>query len=159
MSLLSQFMMAGSAKMRFAEFTSSGTFTPTSGLIAQGGNCRVLLVGGGASGTTNSQWGGGRVLLQNLTITTPQTITIAAATSGDTFGNSSSIGGLLTATGGSTAFVSFQGKSGSQGFYGFGGVTNCGGTTSVNYNAIPNSGGACTHNASGSGYCLIVWYE
>ncbi|MDO4709048.1 MAG: hypothetical protein Q4B94_04395 [Pseudomonadota bacterium] len=32
-------------------FTTSGTFTPPPGMIAQGGHCEVLLVGGGSGGT------------------------------------------------------------------------------------------------------------
>ena len=48
---------AGGAKLRYTEFKVSGTFTPSAKLIANGGQCEVLIVaGGGGGGTGNSSW-------------------------------------------------------------------------------------------------------
>jgi hypothetical protein len=50
MSTLSQFFgtsATGGGKFRYQEFTSSGTFIPSAGLIANGGQCWVMIIGGG----------------------------------------------------------------------------------------------------------------
>jgi len=55
MSSTSQFF--GGKSLKFQEFLSSGTFTPSAALLAAGGNVTVLLVGGG-SGTGGALNGG-----------------------------------------------------------------------------------------------------
>jgi hypothetical protein len=50
MSNLSQFMVSGGGKLRFQEFTSSGTFTPSAALLAKGGYVWVEMAGGGGGG-------------------------------------------------------------------------------------------------------------
>ena len=50
MSNLSQFLASGGGKLRYQEFTSSGTFTPSAALLANGGQCYYELIGGGGSG-------------------------------------------------------------------------------------------------------------
>ena len=51
MSTLSQFLAGGGGKLKYQEFiSSSGTFTPSSKLLANGGQVWVLGVGGGGSG-------------------------------------------------------------------------------------------------------------
>ncbi|PJK01446.1 hypothetical protein CO615_03985 [Lysobacteraceae bacterium NML75-0749] len=111
-------------------FTTSGTFTPPPGMIAQGGHCEVFLVGGGQSaggfyhGTDDIdaavRWHGrggvgGVVVRRHLSgVLTPQRVTIGAggianvfqASSGgnrimnQTNGGDSTFGNLLTANGG-----------------------------------------------------------
>ena len=52
-------------KPKFQEFTSSGTFTPSSGLLAQGGVVTVHLIGGGGNGggaSSSSGAGGGGLI-------------------------------------------------------------------------------------------------
>lgn len=50
MSNLSQFLASGGGKLFSQEFTSSGTFVPSAGLIANGGKVFVTLIGGGGGG-------------------------------------------------------------------------------------------------------------
>jgi hypothetical protein len=67
MSVLSQF--TGSVKLRYQEFLSTGTFTPSAKLLANGGQVEVFMVGGGAGGGssnagsfTGGGGGGGQVI-------------------------------------------------------------------------------------------------
>lgn len=97
-------------------FTSSGTYTPTTGMIS----CKIICLGGGGGGggaaTTGagqlSQGGGGGSgeyavgYFSAATVGASQTITIAAAASGGSGttggnGGTSSVGSLITAFGGS----------------------------------------------------------
>ena len=50
MSVLSQFLNSGGGKLRYQEFLTSGTFTPPADLVAAGGQCWAMLVGGGGGG-------------------------------------------------------------------------------------------------------------
>ena len=50
MSNLSDFISRGGGKLRYQEFTSSGTFTPSAALLANGGQCYYELIGGGSAG-------------------------------------------------------------------------------------------------------------
>ena len=121
---ISQFLSSGGGKLRYQEFTSSGTFTPSSRLIANGGQCFVTALAGGGSGgaaristTTNlSQACGGdagQLVEGMVTVSGATTVTIGAggasvATTGtvdfNTNGNDgadTTFGALLTAKGGS----------------------------------------------------------
>lgn len=57
MSNLSQFLSSGGGKLRYQEFTSSGTFTPSAALLANGGECYYELIGGGSSGAVSFNTG------------------------------------------------------------------------------------------------------
>lgn len=114
MSNLSDFISAGGGKLRYQEFTSSGTFTPSATLIANGGQAFFELIGGGSSGAISGQSacggdaGGYKEGLITFPNTTPVTVTIGAggaAVTGTTniagnAGSASSIGALATASGG-----------------------------------------------------------
>lgn len=112
MSNLSDFLASGGGKLRYQEFTSSGTFTPSAALLANGGQCYYELIGGGGSGAIGSQssCGGdaGGYKTGVITLTGAETVTIGAggaavsstaATAGNA-GSASSIGSLVTAAGG-----------------------------------------------------------
>ena len=77
----------GSKTLHWQEFTASGTFTPSSALIAAGGACWVRVVGGGGGGGggnagVNYSGGGGggsgEDITRPATITSAQTVTIGA---------------------------------------------------------------------------------
>jgi len=112
MSNLSDFLSSGGGKLRYQEFTSSGTFTPSAALLANGGQCYYELIGGGGSGAISnlSSCGGdaGGYKTGVITLTGAGTVTIGAggaavsgtvSTAGNA-GSASSIGSLVTASGG-----------------------------------------------------------
>lgn len=124
--------------IRYQEFTSSGLFTPSAALLANGGQVWIrALVGGGAGGasgisgydpggnpygTGGQSGGGGEVLLDRLvTVTGPVTVAIGSgglAGTGingysnvpGTDGGSTSFGSLLTALGGKANGLSGNGN-------------------------------------------------
>lgn len=121
MSNLSQFLSSGGGKLRYQVFTSSGTFTPSAALLANGGQCYVEAIGGGGSGgvqTTSSAapasaCGGdaGAYICGLVTVSGAVTVTIGAggtAVSRSGFtdnangnaGGNTTFGALLTAPGG-----------------------------------------------------------
>lgn len=116
MSVISQFMAAGGGgKLRFQDFTSSGTFTPSAALLAKGGQVYYELIGGGSSGAVGysgvAAIGGDAGVYKTgvITLTGAESVTIGAggaavsATATQTAGNAgsqSSIGSLATAAGG-----------------------------------------------------------
>ena len=115
MSNLSEFMSAGVGKLRYQEFTSSGTFTPSAALLAKGGRVYYELIGGGRSGAIGYSYaaaiGGDAGVYKTgvITLTGEESVTIGAgganvsATATNTAGNAgsqSSIGALATAAGG-----------------------------------------------------------
>ena len=115
MSNLSQFLSSGGGgKLRYQDFTSSGTFTPSAALLANGGQCYYELIGGGSSGSIGTSLPGiggnaGEYKTGVITVTGPVTVTIGAggaavaSVSGTIAGNAgsaSSIGALATAAGG-----------------------------------------------------------
>lgn len=85
-------------------FTSNGTYTPAAGMVS----CLVICVGGGGAGgdatATDAVGGGGGgggtaiKLFDAATVGASQSVTVAAASTGA--GNSSSFGGLMSASGG-----------------------------------------------------------
>ena len=112
MSNLSDFISRGGGKLRYQEFTSSGTFTPSAALLANGGQVYYELIGGGGSGAISnfSSCGGdaGGYKTGVITLTGAETVTIGAggaavsgtvSTAGNA-GSASSIGSLVTASGG-----------------------------------------------------------
>lgn len=112
MSNLSEFLGSGGGKLRYQEFTSSGTFTPSAKLLANGGQVYYELIGGGGSGAVSNQssCGGdaGAYVRGVITVTGAVTVTIGAGgaavsstvnTAGNP-GSASSIGSLVTASGG-----------------------------------------------------------
>ena len=112
MSNLSDFLASG-GKLRYQEFTSSGTFTPSAALLANGGQCYYELIGGGSSGACGTllvACGGdsGEYKSGVITVTAPVTVTIGAGGAAVTnttvaagnAGSPSSIGALVTADGG-----------------------------------------------------------
>lgn len=108
---LQRFIIAGGGKLRYQDFTSSGTFTPSAELLAKGGQCFVILIaGGGAGGSNNASSSGqpgdaGEVRREVVTVSGAITVTIGAGGAG-TFavagnpGSNSAFGSLLTAAGG-----------------------------------------------------------
>lgn len=94
--------------------TSSGTFTPASGVTKH----LVILTGGGGGADTDGagKGGAGGYVFGLMTISTAQTVTIGSAgTSATTAtaGGNSSIGSIATANGGAGASGSFAGAGGS----------------------------------------------
>ena len=120
---ISQVLSSGGGKLRYQEFTSTGPFTPSSRLIANGGQCFVTALAGAGSGgaariasaTNLSQACGGdagQLVEGMVTVSGATTVTIGAggasvATTGtaifNTNGNDgadTTFGSLLTAKGG-----------------------------------------------------------
>lgn len=119
---LSALVTASGSKLRYQEFASSGTFTPSAALIAAGGQVFFEGAGGGGggaapynpgSGTVSEKTGtggGGSYDYGVLTITSAQTITIGAGGAGGIYlintdrnganGGNTTIGALRTITGG-----------------------------------------------------------
>jgi hypothetical protein len=188
MSNLTDFFPSGGGgglTPKFQEFNASGTFTPSQALIDAGGYIEVFLVGGGGSGADSPFGGGGGEVLQEkmyLTGTTGVTVTIAASVTTANGNTSSFLGSLaggvdLTALGGRSDGIQLEMKGSSWGGhanssgaasagsgvsgYGAGGAVNTYATNKIGvYIGKANSGqGSRTGQASGSGYCLIKWYE
>src|SRR5947209_18645041 len=86
MSFFSEFFGGGGGggRLRYQDFPTSGTFTPSAILQANGGPCVVVLVGGGGGGGGSTAGlgagggggGGGAVRIQPLRMTTGQAVTI-----------------------------------------------------------------------------------
>ena len=179
MSNLSDFFggIGGGLTPKFQDFTASGNFTPTQGLIDAGGYIEVFLVGGGASNNLASNGGsGGETILTQMYLSTTSSVsvTIGAGASGAGNGSSSSFDGSsaggvnVTALGGiSNGFQSGKlgagwgaedGYTAGSGVFGYG----AGGRALYGGISIPkaNSGqGGSNASGEGTGYCLIKWYE
>ncbi len=177
MSTYSQFF--GGGKLRYQEFTASGTFTPSATLLANGGQVFLDLRGGGGGGqyvnTGGVQvpmQGGSSKHLTNYTVTGATTVTIGAggAYPGGTGGSSSF--GTLTVVGanGSTIGAGYFGSdgSGNEGLAGQVGLLGAnssfngpqafgpGGTNSL----TANTGAGGSFNTAGkAGYCRVWWFE
>ncbi|CAK9249809.1 unnamed protein product [Sphagnum jensenii] len=161
-------------KIVVQKFTASGTYTPTTGMVF----CIAEVQGGGGGGATaggapSTSGGGGaggyaKVLLTAAQIGVSQTVTIGAGGGTSTGGGTTSLGSLVSCTGGATSTASSGGGNG-----GAGGVptvntgstiliTNGGAgspaTTGTNATIIGNGGncplgfGATQGNATASGY-------
>lgn len=155
-------------------FTSSGTFTPSTKLLANGGWVRVILVGGGGGGY-NGSWqasadgaGSGGVFIYLVKISGATSVQIGS-------GGTSSPGGVskfgnVIASGGSGTIQSGGGfgQNGTPG--GASGVTGLGGKTpyfnsagTINYGAGGTGGPKSDEYLPGypgtSGYCEVFWEE
>ena len=137
MSNLSDFLASGGGKLRYQEFTSSGTFTPSAALLANGGQCYIdEAIGGGGSGGVQinsgagvaSACGGdaGAYICGPVTVSGAVTVTIGAGgtavsrsgISGNTSGNAggnTTFGALLTAPGGAGGRGDNAGNAGAGG--------------------------------------------
>ena len=177
----------GGLKPRFQEFLTSGTFTPSQALIDAGGLITVFLVGsGGCSGNSNEGASGGEVLEKRMYLTSTDSciVIIGASVQGGSDGNDSEfIGGIaggsdviakkgldpdesspsisnaaLGATWGAVLSSGGHSTAGSGvNGYGAGGAGYSGGGVEI---GAPNSGqGAGRNRVSGSGYCLITYWE
>lgn len=189
MSNLTDFFPSGGGgglTPKFEEFNASGTFTPSQALIDAGGYIEVFLVGaGGISSSATTGANGGEVLMKNMYLTSVSgcVVTIAAGltaagTGGDSSFIGSSAGGVdITAIGGSQGYAQNEkmgsgwgsyfstgadiGMAAGSGTLGYG----AGSSGNLYYGGIyigkDNSGQAGSTNSgkSGSGYCLIKWYE
>lgn len=156
MSVLSQFLSGGGGKLRYQDFTASGTFTPSTQLLANGGQVMVFLVGGGGGGgggqsnTSNGRGGGGgggQVKFVPFTVSAATTVTIGAGGTGGTYpGTPSGTGGTtsfgaLTAVGGGGGSNQIGSSTSSQTFIGPGG-------TSTGESGIIYQGGNGVSNAT-----------
>jgi len=187
MSSFSDFFPAagggGGGIPKYQEFTSSGTFTPTQGLIDAGGRVAFIIVGGGQRGGFDASGGAGgavRFGYATLTSTTGCAVTIGAggATSRAVGGNTtvafSSAGGTdVTAAGGngerfSAHFGNMGSNSGREASAPFSGVLgySVGGYGSndssgangkqTNYD---NYGSGSNSTTAASGFVRITWFE
>ena len=173
----------GGLTPKFQEFNSSGTFTPSAGLIAAGGYIEVFLVGGGSKGPGGGYRGGpgGEVIMKKMYLTSVASVSVSigsGATSTNTNGGDSSFSGSsaggvdVTALGGAgggyqqykfgagfagTSNGSVSAASGVLG-YGAGGAGGTGDGGVYGGRANTGQGSSESRNA-GSGYCLIKWYE
>lgn len=162
MSNLSDFISRGGGKLRYQEFTSSGTFTPSAALLANGGQCYYELIGGGSSGavahSTFHASGGnaGAYKTGVITVTGAVAVTIGAGgaavvgTSTNIAGNAgspSSIGALATAAGGAAPPTPNTGNDGCGG-NGAGGI---GYFTTDTTNTLDARGGAGVNGVAGGG--------
>jgi len=172
----------GGLKPRFKEFLTSGTFTPTQALIDAGGMITVFLVGsGGSSNRTDEGGSGGEVLESKMTLTgiAGCNVIIGASVQRsngvDSVFNGANAGGQnITAKRGvinnrqeqrmgsgwggwvDDNVIGLSAGNGTNGFGAGGGTSSRGGVRE----GAPNSGqGAALNIASGSGYCLITWWE
>lgn len=103
---------SGGGKLRYQVFTSSGTFTPSAKLLANGGQCLVERIGGGGSGAAALNSVGacsmrgansGQRRVDLVTLAGAATVTIgaggAAVVRSTTFGVNGNVGGDTTFTG------------------------------------------------------------
>src|SRR6185312_5673267 len=124
-------------------FTSSGTFTPSTGLIQAGGSVDVFLVGGGGGGSnTGGGGGGGQVVQTTLSVNAPVTVTIGA-------------GGAAQLNGGTTLFgaTAAAGGSGSSNFDG--GASGGGISGGAQHLGLVSSNAGGGGGASTAGYPAI----
>lgn len=169
------FLQGGGKKLRFQEFTASGTFTPSAKLLENGGECYVLAIGGGASGTAlrlvNSTTLGGAIggdagehIEAFVKVTEAVTVTIGAggaavSTTGtvnlhaaNTAGGDTTFGSLLTAKGGKAYTGSFSATTtiGNAGFGGRG-SGGLGGFSTDTTNTLDARGGIGIDGKAGGG--------
>ena len=162
MSNLSDLISAGGGKLRYEEFTSSGTFTPSAALLAKGGQVYYELIGGGSSGAVGissaAAIGGDAGVYKTgvITLTGAESVTIGAggaavsATATNTAGNAgsqSSIGALATAAGGAAPPAPTLAYNGGGG-RGAGGIGYF--TTDTNY-TLDARGGVGVNGLAGGG--------
>ena len=182
MSNLTDFFPSGGGgglTPKFQEFNSSGTFTPSQALIDAGGYIEVFLVASGGKGVNSGYGGnGGEVIMKKMYLTSVSSISVTIAAGTEVSGagsnssfNGSSAGGIdLLAAGGTGAYAYGQNNKISPSWGGFNGGNTASGNGVFGYgaggqstggvnSAKVNSGQGVAVGTSGSGYCLIKWYE
>jgi hypothetical protein len=158
----------GFDQVKITVFTSSGTYTPTTGMSY----CIIEAVGGGGGGggatgssgsTASSGAGGGgggycKGVFSAATIGASQTITVGGAGAGGAAGNnaggagsSTTVGTLLTANGGGAG----AGRGATLSNTGFSSGAAGGGATGGSINIPGNSGGAAAVYSGGSGTTIF----
>ena len=121
MANLSQFMAGG--KLRYQLFTTSGTFTPSAKLLANGGQVFLEMAGGGGGGAaavfggaSMASGGGGSSFLKTATtLLAPVTVTIGAGGQAGKSGGAQGAGFISPGDGGNTSFgsvVCYGGRKG-----------------------------------------------
>ena len=187
MSNLSQFFqgIGGGLSPKFQDFTASGNFTPTQGLIDAGGYIEVFLVGGGACGVIANSVGGsgGEVLVKKMYVSNTNPVTVDIGDGGpsnaggspgtgsifsgsqaggiDLFASGGLISGRQELSMGSGWGANFsQGTTAGNGIGGFGagGPANSSFFGGV-YLAKENSGQGTINTDGGSGFCSVTWFE
>ena len=137
MSNIGQFLSSigggSGGKLRYQEFTSSGTFTPSATLLANGGQCNLLLVGGGGGGGGGVSYagfsgaggcgGGGGVIIRPITVSAGVSVIIGAGGAGVAGINGSTTGNTGN-NGGFSSFGTYVAGGGQGGIaaYSYGGV-------------------------------------
>lgn len=113
----SELFPSAGGKLRSQDFTSSGTFTPSIGLLAAGGRVWAELYGGGGGGESGSSRpgrggrGGQRRLFVLVVVTGPTAVVIGAGGATNTQGGSTSFGSEV-AIGGYAGSVGSSAASG-----------------------------------------------
>lgn len=166
---------------KYAEFTASGTFTPSQDLIDAGGRIAYMIIGGGERGTGGAGGAGGAVIFgyETLNSTTGCAVTIGAGGTcdncdgGDTTVAFASAGGTsITASGGAGVYYGSNGgawghnsASGGTAYTGAFGYGRGGGSTYYggNYDNsnLPSKYGSGSSSAANAcdGFVRITWFE
>ena len=140
MSFLTQFISGSGAKFKSQIFTSSGTFTPSAGLLAAGGVVALRMAGGGGGGgggdgSSYAGIGGSSSYWEGFTtITGAVTVTIGAGGAAGTTGSPATAG----ATGGTTSFGSVSVDGGGGGSGAFASATPAGAPGGYGYSPVIN---------------------
>jgi hypothetical protein len=171
----------GGLTPKFEEFLTSGTFTPSQALIDAGGYIDVFLVGGGGRSLSYPARGstGGEVIMTRMYLTSATGCAVTIGAGGQTngaagsrsvFTGTSAGGSDVTSAGGSGSNAQ-SGKSGSgwgansdytggSGVLGYGAGSSVGDGMGGVYAGKANTGqGSYYNQTSGSGYCLVKYYE
>ena len=169
-------------KPKFQEFTASGNFTPTQGLVDAGGYIEVFLVGGGAKNNSGAKGAsGGEVLMKKMYVlnTNPITVNIGGESpnttadgTGSLFSGSQAGGVDLFASGGlSSGFTEYfsspswgaiegTGMSAGNGVFGYGaGGASDNLSSGGVHKAKPNTGQGAVTGLGASGFCSVTWFE
>ena len=102
---------------KYQEFTSSGPFTPTQALIDAGGRIAIFVVGGGGggppSGSSATGATGGEVLMNYITLTNTNSITVTIGAGGASgTGNNGANTTFAASSAGATDVISLGGIGG-----------------------------------------------
>jgi hypothetical protein len=188
MSNLTDFFPSGGGgglTPKFQEFNSSGIWTVPQALIDAGGYVEVFLVGAGGTGSSQFGGAGGEVISFHQYLTNQTTVAIyigASVTGNGVTGNDSSWNALgaggsnVTALGGSgngyqggklgagfgstnSNSLPMSAGSGTLGYGAGGSLNNASSRGGVGLGKANSGQGSNYNSESGSGYCLIKWYE
>jgi len=78
--------IGGSKSLKYQEFTTSGTFTPTAASIDAGGLHQIFIVGGGERGNGDSGGAGGQVIDTYVTLANTNAVTVTIGAGGTSNG-------------------------------------------------------------------------